>query len=275
MNTTEAYWAVDDQSLQTLAYNIETLGGRDEPPSLRGSDLIIPGRVGEIWQPKTVGSRIIPLAMWVRGAEDDGTVPSNWSDRRSLFDQNWRMLRNLLWQENRQFELSKRIMVDGQLRKVVAKAQFNAGLTRTMSPGDLAKFTVDLKLTDPYFYDENYTSRPLNNGANEITIGGDARTSKIIVNVSGARTNPRILNDTLDIDFTYAGQVLTGASLRADIDAFNATITANSVTSKDNSKISHSGDRYWLLLRPGSNSIVLSSSAGTGSVNLQVKAAWL
>jgi hypothetical protein len=271
-NTTDAYWEVDGVSLQTYARNIETLGGRDTPPKFRGEDITIPYAVGQRWVPKTPDSRIIPLGMWVRGVNDDGSIPAN---QRDAYDDNWRMLRNLLWQRGRQIVLKKRFKVNGVLHTATALAEFSDGLEPAMIGRTAGKFTVDLKLADPYFYDDVVQNVTLVNGDQNVTVVGDTQTANIMLTVNGSRAKPLVRNKTLGIQVQYNADLNAGDSVLLDIDNYKSVTTPDGAASfKSNGSIIHAGAPEWLMFRPGLNVVNLSSDSGIGVTTMQIRGAW-
>lgn len=274
-NTTDTYWDVDGVSLHTFAQNIETLEGQ-APPPLRGDDITVPYRPGQLWTPKTADARTLSIGMWVRGCNPDGSFPTSQSKRYQFFD-NWRALRNLLWRPGEQFTLTKRMPIGGVIKSMVAKAQFSGGLEPTMAGRWAAKFSVDLKLTDPYFYDPSYTTFNLSNGDNSIVLPGDARTAAIKVIINGARTNTIVKNTNDNILVRYIDALATGDVATIDIHEFSSsTDPAGSPSAySSNVSIAHTGSPQWLLLKPGTTNINLSSSSGAGAVQLQAKGAWI
>lgn len=272
-NTTDTYWSIDGVSLQTYAQNIETLGGRDAPPKYRGDDVTIPFSPGQKWMPKLPDSRVIPLAMWVRGANVDGSTPAN---RSNAYDDNWRALRNLMFQPGRQFVLQKRFKVGGVLRSASALAEFNDGLQPTMIGRTGSKFTVDIKLADPYFYDDVPVNTTLAAGNNNVTIPGDVATSAILITFNGARTNPVVKNNTTGVQVEYHGALLTGDLAVLDIKNFTSTTSpASQPNYNSEAMIRHSGAPQWLISQSGLNVINLAADFGTGTVNMNTRGAWL
>lgn len=273
-NTTPTYWDVDGVSLQTYAKNIESLGPRLTPPPLRGENELIPFALGRRWVPKVVDSRVIPLAMWVRGYNDDGSRPS---DQPRKFYENWEALVNLLWTPGKQINLTKRFYHAGILRTATAKAEFVGGFEPKMIGRSGAKFVVDLELADPYFYDAETQTFNLTNGDQNITVFGNAKTYRIFATINGSRTNAKIISRTVepDVQFEYYREVPTGDYASIDVQNFSvAHTTAVGPDFEGSGFIRHTGDAYWLALQPGVNVVNLSSTAGTGTVQLQVKGAW-
>lgn len=273
-NTTAEYWDVDGVSLQTFAFNIETIGGdRLAPPPLRGDDITIPGAPGDIWMPKMVASRTITLGMWVIGAEEDGSMPTGTA--KAQFDENFRKLRQLLWTPNRQITLTKRFYVNGVLKTASAKAQFVSGLAPTMQGRTRGVFSVDLRLADPYFYGPE-VNLPLANGSQTVTIDGDDITRAIKIHVDGPRVNVKVRNNTLDVDVEHISNLSLDDDLDIDVKAYTATTDPAAVPAFNSTgSIRHTGSPHWLLLQPGANTVVVSSTSGTGLVTLTYQEAWL
>lgn len=274
MNNTDTYWDVDGESLHTFAHSIETLNGLLRVPTMRGEDITIPNRHGQIWAPKVPDSQTLSLSMFVRGIANGSAVDGQ--DTRPQFFTNWNNLIRLLWTPGRQFELTKRFY-DGStdLIAATALAEFSSGMEPTMQGRKAGKFVVDLKLADPYFYGP-LISIPLSNGTNLINIPGSAETRNIKVSISGSRTNLKVRNQTAGVEFTYSGPLASDRSAVVDVQNFEATETPSGGPAFDSDgKVVHSGDPSWLVLKPGDNTIVVSSDSGAGPVILEVRGAWL
>lgn len=274
-NSTETFWEVDGESLQTYAFNIATLGGdRMAPPPLRGGNLIIPSAQGRKYQKKVVDERTITLGMWVVGALEDGTPPTDQSARRQ-FDENWRKLVQLLWTPDREFVLTKRFWVDGVLHTASAYGEYSGGLSPTMNGATRAVFTVDITLADPFFLGP-VINESLTTGTQTVSVKGDARTKFITLHVDGPRNNVKVRNQTLGIDVEYHADLSSGDDLDIDVNAYTS-ITDPASTDPFNSigSIRHTGDVSWLVLAPGDNSIVVSSSSGIGGIIMSYQEAWL
>lgn len=302
-DTTQTFWDVDGVSLQTYAFNIETIGGdRQAPPGVRGEDLTIPYLPGSIWMPKVPEARILTLGMWVIGAEEDGSIPERES-ARLRYEQNWRKLRRLLWTPRRQFVLTKRFWVleeelalggvavddlprSGSYRLLTASARgtYAGGLTPQMTGGSRAVFTVDIKLNDPYFYSEaievpfSISSSGVNPGPNQtIEVLGDDRTTAVMVEFVGPLTAPRITNQTPDpeVSMTYASAIANGERAELWVNEFSAMHYPAGVPFKAAGNVQHAGDRFWLYLEPGTTTLALTANAGTGTAVLTYQPRWL
>lgn len=295
-NTTETYWEVDGVSLQTYAFNIESLGGdREAPPSVRGDDIVIPYAPGSRWQPKVPDTRTISLGMWVVGAEEDGSIPTSESQRRQ-FERNWRMLRRLLWTPRRQFVLTKRFWVleddlveagvdpsalpqsgEWRLYTASAKGTFAGGLNPDMNGQTRARFTVDIRLNDVYFFGpEVSVDFAMDDTEQEVVVLGDDRTYAIEVDFEGPLTSPRIANDQLaDLWVQYGTVVDDGENATVRVRPFSATHYPTGEPFKSSGYVQHSGDRFWLFLDPGTATLTLSAQDGTGVATLRYQPAWM
>ena len=267
VNTTDLYWSVDGVSLNTHAQNIESLVPLMAPPEMRGEELIIPYAPGEQWVQKVVGSRILPLGMWVVG------------DTRDEFDDNWAALVKLLWRPGQQFNLTKRFRRGGVTYSATAKAEFVSGLAPTMIGRRGAKFTVDLKLADPYFYDEVATVFTLTSNRANYTLPGDAATHNIEIVVDGPRGPLDFINWTTGDDMILNRTTTSVELVRVFPKTWQATRYPDAGGSFDiTSVITHSGGSpLWFSMAPGVNDIQRNESAptGAGPITINAKGAWL
>lgn len=294
-NTTETYWDVDGVSLQTYAMNIQTIGGdRMAPPEVRGDDLTVPFRPGDVWVPKVPASRTITLGMWIQGAEEDGSVPEEDSARQK-FHENWRQLRSLLFRPRRQLLLTKRFWVleddldaagvdfsgltrEGNYRlyEASANASYAGGLVPLMQGVSHASFTVDLKLSDPYFYSEAIEVAFDMTGTTTRTIEvlGDDRTMAIGVDFVGPLTGGRITNSTYDVWMRYNTALDAAEIARIGVWDFDARHDVEGDNTKAAGYVEHDGDAFWLYLEPGENELVLTALGGTGTATLSYQPGW-
>lgn len=280
-NSTQTYWDVAGESLQTYAWNITSWGAdREAPPALRGADVLIPGKIGRQWQAKVEDSRTITLGMWVQGSNEDGSMPSGGS-QRAEFEHNWKNLRRLLWTPRRQQPLTKRFIPYGSSNIVAATAmgQFSAGLSPTMNGTQHAAFTCDVTLTDPYFYSPAVTLPTINPGStNGFTYAGDGRTTRINVTLQNALASGAKLTNTSPDDSMWV-QVnqaqVSGDVTTLDVANFSAVYDAASKAPYGiNGLIGHGGDVNWLAFDPGDNQIKFTGS-GAGSASISFQEAWL
>lgn len=276
-NTTGVFWSANGESLQTYARNISSLEGKLAMPSLRGSDVVIPHRRGQVWVPKVADSRILPLAMWVSDSNADGVKASTKAERMANFDTNWRALMNLLWREGERITLTKRFTYMGDTRIAHAKAEFTGGIAPSMVGRYAARAVITLNLTDPYFYDDYQDTYTLANGDNNVVVIGDVTTHELEIDIAGARNKPILNNKSLGITLQYNGILDAGDSAKITVPEFKTwTIDAgNPLGYISNARAIRTGSPMLFGLKPGANTVNLSSTSGNGLVTIKSRAAWL
>lgn len=278
VNNTSTYWEADGVSLHTFAHSIETLGGALGVPKLRGDDITIPYNHGDLWVPKFADSRVLNLGMWVRGVNPGEGVGAN-DLSKSNFDSNWNNLVRMLWTPGRQFKLTKRFydQWDGTLRSASAMAEFSDGLEPTMKGRNLGKFTVSLRLADPFFYDDVIQSFTLVDGDQDINVRGNAPTRNILMTVNGPNKYAQVRRKlpAPDHQVQVYQDILSGGYTQVDPRAWSSlTHPPTGVNYDSQLDIKASGNAPWLELSPGSNTINLTRTSGTGTVILEVRGAW-
>lgn len=240
-NSTDQFWSADGVSLQTLAWNISTWGGdRQAPPPLRGDNITIPYATGQTWYRKIPDSRSITLNMWVEGCNSDGSIPEE-RNRRKTFEDNFAMLRRLLWNPYTQFNLTKQLRIPGTdtIVPVTARAQFQDGFQPQMYGTHMGQFSVTLFLADPYFYGDPITV-PMNQ---DFTCLGDARTEDIYMELGGGAT---LLNTLSNVSVTNTGS----SKLAMHVRKFTAA-TMDAAATPSAGLITHQNSIHWMTLDPG------------------------
>lgn len=147
--TTWEWWEVDGIVLNTYAFNISTLGGREQLPPMRGENVQVGNRPGRRWVPKVPDERIISLAMWVRGSDENGDVSA---EQRPLFQANWEYLKRLFGRPYEQMVLKRRIMFPDGVVERVALAEIAGTMDLEPQGPSSGAFVVDLKMADPFWY---------------------------------------------------------------------------------------------------------------------------
>ncbi|WNO27802.1 minor tail protein [Microbacterium phage Huwbert] len=208
----------------------------------------------------------------IMGVDNVAGAPS-----KDQFQTNWNDIIRLLWNNGRQFKLTKRFYDNSQNPIAAsAMAEYSGGLKPTMIGPKAGKFTVDLKLADPFFYADVLQTLTLVNGDNIINVPGNAPTLNVLITINGARTNTRILNKTNNFQFTYPNAVLANEYLRVvnmTYDAFHKPAAAPEYDAS--TRIIHQGGYQWMQLEPGQNVIHVQSTSGAGTIQLQTRGAWV
>lgn len=281
--TTEAwYWTPPGGApvcLQLPFWNVSTAGGssRFSLPSLRGSDIEVPFKSGQSWRSKYPNSRTLTLVMWTAGIDQDSGVPA--ADQRLAWNDNFTLLRSLFWNEGPQGsqrgQLTRSVYLtqDGtpQIVTAVATAEIAGTMEPTMTGRTRADFSVDLLLSDPYFYGTQQVST-VDIGSTVVTnpaegMAGHGFDTSFTIALNGPLTNPILANGTWDVSLGLGMTI--GAGQTVDLDIINFTAIDNTGTSQLE-WLTHAGARMWMCLGSGANDLTLSTSnpADTGSAVL-------
>ena len=194
-NSTDEYWDADGQSLHTYAWALETTSEHMRAAAaLKGTDIPVSLRPGELWVPKVPGPRVITLKGWVRGCDQDGVWPDTADDREGLLNDNWNFVKALLWRTDRRISLTKRwrSLAGAGIQSATALAEFNSGLDNASvidvyRKAQALKFTVDMRLSDPYFYGAEIIGAT-HSGSFTINNNGEDTARKVVLNFSGPGT---------------------------------------------------------------------------------------
>ncbi len=282
MPTTKEWWAFDGVSVQELGYNITTIAGRFNVPSYRGEQPVYAYVEGEDFRPKIPAARVMSLAMWVQGSTNEGVMAS---DPLLTFNDNWRKLTQLFWTPRREMTITRRLWCTDRetglpkLLTTVGKGQFVSGFEPTMTGRYRATFTVDLKLSDPFFYGDEVTSPRIYNGQT-VTVNnwGDwvAAQRHMFIDLVGPMAKPVTLaNITTDpnVVVVYDLTIPAGQTITLDVRNFAATAAveepSSTFTRNRIGYVRHSGTRNWMMLEPGASELKLTmgNTQGTGSDN--------
>lgn len=273
MNITEEYWEVEGKSLHTWANSIETLDGRDGLPPKRGQNEIVAYRPGEVWRPKVFAARRLTLALWVKGSDDDGVIPTEGG--RAQFRENLEAIKSVFAVTDRELVITRRIRtLAPSLLVQTGKAELIGVLEPNMQAKDLARFMIELNMADPFWYGEPVTQVVPRAGATVLN-DGTYTVVRLTVRLNGPLTNPQLVNLSSGppvVALSYVGDIAGG-----DYVEFNTV----EFTARDQDGVSvlgltsHSGSRTWMLLVPGGNAIVLNAEAGTGTADITYAPAYL
>lgn len=258
-------WYFNGVALQSAngAWNISTMGGsRFGIPVLRGQNVSVPYRAGQSWRAKWPDARTVTLTMWADGQGTTSSYPA--ADQRLAFNNNIQQLRSLFWSRggggSTQGTLQRNWYITQGTPTLVqssAMAEIAGSMDLTMSGRTHAAFSVDLLLSDPYFYGVTKTSTITTTGT--ITglgegIVGEGWSSPVNAFTLRLSTAMTVTNTTMGVSVTVA----SGPSFPVTIDVLNQTATDN-LGANAISSLSHAGSRMWMCLQNGSNAITTST----------------
>jgi len=216
--------------------------------------------------------------MWVQGSDSDGNVPAN-KTMRAEFEKNFMMLRNLFWNQGKQVTITKRWRdyTTGNMRSASARAVFAGGIAPSMHGNAHASFSVEMYLSDPFFYGAEVTANfsAVATSTLALDVPGDYETTDILIDFQGARNNFRLTNVSEAVYVNVNQNLASGQLIRLDVNNFRAS--KNPTTSPSNviGSVTNFGHPFWFVLRPGVQNLTLSSSSGTGAGTLKYRPRWL
>ena len=277
----EEYWDVqwtDGQwyNLHRYAYHVVSIyGARTNVPSLRGSNVAVYGKPGQLHQPKMADQRVVTLQGWVSNV-DSNDDPYSENCEQGL-NTNWRMIRRLLWRENgAQFPLRRRWYdEDGDMISAVAMAEYSGGLDLSEHVIEAGAWTCDLTLADPYFYGDVESTTLVKDVPQLLANLGDVPASKIVIEFEDQLQNPMITNATPnpDVWVRLGAAVASADKVTLNVEAFTAIRGSDSANLIG--AVTRSGARPWMVLSPGGNTLTLTAQSGSGTADLSWQPAYL
>lgn len=271
--TTAETITVNGVALNTLAKNVESLTGRLTGPARRTQNLLMPGRHGAIWTPrKRFDQGLITLPMWVKGCDDDGSIPTGSSARKEFY----KRIDELTGLFGNQDLLDIRhTLPDGSVRQCFAEVLDVIDMT-VVGVSPLALFGVSLNIPSSFWQD----LFPLSQGftgtvdIKQITLfaGGTAPMDDLVYTVVGPITSMRLTDEIAGGDtwFQYNGAI--GAGQGMIIDAGQWTLVGTGGYVPDYSLAQHLGDSRWLSLTPSlpNPKIHMTGTGKTAATSLTV-----
>lgn len=274
-NTTDQYWDANGTSLNTLANNLTSWGdSREGARAFRGENQLIPFRAGRRHVKKLPDSYVMTLSGWVRGTDEDGHGTG-----QEGFRSNWRQLRRLLWNKGEQFPLTKR-WIDADdgvtMRTATAMVEFVGGMEPTMFGPEGAFFSVDLELADPFFYGTEQSQSFAAGSMHTVTVLGDYDTTMVRFEYEGPleASEIRITSTNPDVWIRYAILDDNDTAI-IDVDNWRAIEDDGGIETLTIGKVYYDGAPGLFILPTGVHTIEHNVDAGTGTVVMYWRPAWL
>jgi hypothetical protein len=284
-NTSTIPITVDGVRLDTLAWNIETLGGRLSVPGTRGEDPEVPGMDGAVFVPnKNFESGRMTLQMWVRGSDENGLIPLS-SSQMQEFRKNLDTITKMFTVRHRLLDIRQTwpAGIIQWMAKVEQPWDFSGSAVNPR-----AKFAVELSIPSTFGQDVNtadYTSAAgLTTGVTLTLANYDGTTAPIsdaIIVVRGAATNPRLTNPDTGEWVQYNGTIATGTDWRVDCGLWETrtgvgiSLASGAGTNQvANTQYAGGGSRFMRLTpRPsGGPQLVLTGTSLNGSTQVLARA---
>lgn len=272
-------FASSPASLQTLGFNISTIGGRLDMASRRGQNIAVQYRDGTLWTPKDYEEKELELAMWVVGADETTGVPS--TDPESEMWANLEKLRRLFVTDSELGLLTYRHPVSD--KDVVAQCEVRSQIDfDTMAGATRAAFIVTMHTPGVWFRDPGFV------GETSFTSRADAEQWSVTVDsdviikdpviflkaVSGTPSNIQIYNESLsaaDHWIKFVDVLQTGEEVEIDVGKWRATLDG---TTRVTGNVQWSGNPQFFWLKPGQNDLKIDVIGGPIDVKVTAKGAY-
>lgn len=257
-NNSPVYWSVplvggtagQEFSLHTYAWSVKSFGGqRFAGPAKRGENLIVPFRTGDYYVPKSRGSRLMDLTMWVIPHKPSGGRDTDMSEEERAHLNYLTIMRNL--DREGQYPLTKRWYEDGVVKSATGDVEFISGTSASSDDALGFDLTATLSMADPYFYGP---STVLTSIADMEKVAGQVNTSRAELHIPGGAT----------VSFPDGNWIKFEGTGTAVVDLYNKTAKVGSTYV--NGLIKRNTLMAWPELIPGAK---LTVSGGSASVKYQ------
>lgn len=261
-------WSFGGIDLCTKAWSVavESLKGIGVP-SKRGDDLKVPYIYGERHRTKMFNPRVISLPMWVKGVDSlTGTVPAG-KTARDVLHENIDYLSSIF--TTRTQVALRRTFPDGEIAREAQAEVVNEVEFQRQNPL-FARFVVDFKLADPFFYGLTQKSETTTIDSNPEawthTNPGTAPAIKMEIKFYGPLDKPKLTNTTNGIWVQYNGTIGAGEVVTIDTAAFTVDKDGDNMISA----LKHQGSPLWFILERGDNDLkVECDEAPDGQVRIR------
>lgn len=259
--TTAETVTVDGLVLNTLAYNISTRTGRYTTPDVRTKNVELAGRHGTVRvRSKKFQQGAFTLSMWVRGANEDGSVPDN-SNRlgHRIFQNNLDILMQTFTRKSGLLDI-RQTLPDGTIRQCFGEV-LAAIDPQSKSTQPMALFNVAITIPSVFWQDLSavtYTS-PILSSNQTLTlspfIGATAPMEDLVWTINGAAINPKVQalenSAALEVDtwMQYTSSVPSMKSLIVDSSVWSVVGSIGFAPSTAN--LVHMGSASFMSLQPG------------------------
>ena len=259
-----SYWTwTDDQgavhSLDRPTLRVRQMTGYKAAPPLRGTDVVVASYPGQVWLEKQHDARKISLELLI-------------------FDQSGGDLTPLLDELAAAFSAHARGTLtlyedDGTILASAAQVSAYAPAPQTPAAQWWIAMT-EFTLADPYLYGPTVTvvtdvsSSP---AVQNLIHPGTVRGWKPVFTLTGAATNPEIVNGANGVSVQALVSVPGGQTLIIDCGAWTATLNGSSVIGS----IRHAGAFPFMFIEPGSNLLTITGGSTGAALTTVFSPPWL
>jgi hypothetical protein len=221
-------WLINGEPLETYARTIDSRDGWDDTPPLRGDNLVLFGRHGQLRRRKRFDPGRKSLTFTLHGTDETGAIPQLDSKRRARYEAALDGLLRLLFPPGGGAFTVTRVYADGSRRQ--AECEVVSALTPSVMNDDTGRVTVDLSIPGSFWEDVDATTYRL-----ATSTVGTVQTVEVyslagqtgpcgdpVVVVTGPCTAVTVRDTLTGSGFTYAGAIGSGQTLTVDAGAFTA-----------------------------------------------------
>ncbi len=240
------------------AYKVIDFASANELPPVRSDNPEIPLREGRLHTEKLFDQRTLSLGMYL-----NGTSITDFESKLETFKQ-------LFGSRTRQY--LQRTMADTSIRRALAEVtRFDVAQKGSM----YAKLSVDFLLAEPFFRSVSATidtqvisASPLEY---ELTNPGTAPDKSALIEFIGPLNYPKLTNLENGVYVAYNDAIADSVITKIYVDTFQCLQGTTVMLDK----LVHSGDAYFMVLLPGSNTMKLETNTTGGSVRITFYPPWL
>lgn len=223
----DRYAVVDDHN----GVSIDDRAGWDDTPGMRGGNITLLGRHGELWRKKTYGPGRRTLNLTVHGTGADGwSVPATDRLQRAAYEEALDALLRIFAPRHRLLSV-ERVHANGDRR------QADCEVTSVIAPEALGmtagRLSVELVIPGSFWEDVDAVSYRLpynvvTGGSQDLEVyslaGQTAPCADAVVTITGPCSTVQVHDTEIGSGFTYSVAISAGQTLTVDAGAFTAIL---------------------------------------------------
>ena len=226
-------WYIDGVALAEHA-QVEDYGGWDDTPAVRGDDVTLLGRHGDLWRRKRYGPGRKALRMVVVGTGPDGQIPHAGTAQRAAYESHLDEVLRLLAPRHRPLEVV-RVYADGTRR--VAQCDVVTAIAPEPIGLCAGRITVELSIPGAFWADVDATTyrMPLTTTTGPQVVeafglsGQTAPCQDAVVAVTGPVVGVSVHDSLTGSGWSWPGTLVPGQVLVVDSGDWSATVDGASV----------------------------------------------
>ena len=259
---------VNGVSLGNKARRIERFDSFRKAGARRGENIVLPRRDGEVWQPKPTAGTTLEVGIVLLDVDPTtGLRSSSEVTRLKQMNDNYRTLMRLLDSARAPLTLTRKVAFLAGNEDHTATAELVEAVDPVQVSPTTLRLALSLRILDGVWLGPTTNVNLAATASQVLNVAGDTHTYEVVLTFP-AGAPCRLTNSTTGC---YVGHTDTSAYGHA-VGVKDMKFSRQSVEGYLNVS-EWSGDPWWMLLAPGNNTLVRSSSSGV--IPLTYKAAYL